>query len=315
MDYVKYSIKTTTNACDDVCFMLSELGVEAVEIEDNIPVDDELQGGTFEELQPDMGEDDGTCKVNYYLEEPDDDLLSNVKDGLSSINSYIDIGEGSIEITFSHDEDWLNNWKEYFHAFSVGNILIKPTWDDDTTTEEGQTLINIDPGVAFGTGKHETTQLCISGLQKHLQDKDEVLDLGFGSGILSIVALKLGANHVTGTDIDPLCVESVEENFKVNDLPIDKGDFFIGDLTSDKKLQDEVGYEKYDVVVANILADIIISMAPCIPQTMKKGAYLITSGIIDFKEDEVKNALENQDLEIVEINHQGEWVNITARKK
>lgn len=315
MQYVKYSIKTTTKACDDVCFMLSELGVEAVEIEDNIPVDDELQGGTFEELQPDMGEDDGTCKVNYYLENEDDELLAKVKSGLMELSEYLDLGEATISVDISKDEDWLNNWKEYFHAFSVGDILIKPTWDNDTTPTGVQSLINIDPGVAFGTGKHETTQLCISGLQKHLQEKDEVLDLGFGSGILSIVALKLGANHVTGTDIDPLCIESVEENFKVNDLALDKGDFFIGDLTSDKKLQDEVGYEKYDVVVANILADIIISMAPCIPQTMKKGAYLITSGIIDFKEDEVKKALIEQDLEIVEINHQGEWVNITARKK
>ena len=177
-------------------------------------------------------------------------------------------------------------------------------------------MIEIDPGISFGTGKHETTQLCIRELIKYIKKEEapKVLDVGCGSGILSIVALKLGAREVVGTDLDADCMISTRENMEVNHLPESLGKFYIGNLIDDVELQERVGTEEYEIVVANILADVIIPMAPVIPARLKKGGLFITSGIIDFKENEVKEAIEKAGMEIVQINHQGEWVNITARK-
>jgi ribosomal protein L11 methyltransferase len=319
MNWIKYSINTTTDAEDFVSAALVELGIVSIEIENNIPVDDgDRQGGVFAELQPDMPEDDGTSKVSFYLGEDDDheSLVSSVKEALAQLKETMDIGEGTIDTSITKQEDWINNWKQFFKTFYIDDILIKPTWEQVSEQDKDRIVIEIDPGVSFGTGKHETTQLCIRQLKKYLKAGDEILDIGCGSGILSIIANKLldGKCHLVGTDIDEDCIASTYENFEVNNIARESGDFYVGNLTEDKELQDKVGYGKYDVVVANILADIIIGMAPAVYPTLKKGAYFITSGIINFKEDEVKNALEAVGLTIVEINHQGEWVNITARK-
>ncbi len=317
MSWIKYSINTTTAAQDIVCAMLVDLGIDAIEIENNEPVDGEKQGGEFEELQPDLPEDNGESKVSFYLDENEnhEEIISKVKSEILDLKQFSDIGKGTIDTSVTKQEDWINNWKQFFKSFSIDNILIKPTWEDVAEVDKDKILIEIDPGVSFGTGKHETTQLCIRQLQKYLKPQHEVLDIGCGSGILSIVACKLGVNHVVGTDIDEDCIASTYENFDVNGINRDCGDFYTGNLIDDTDLQDKVGYEKYDIVVANILADIIIAMAPAIPPTMKKGALFISSGIIDFKENEVKAALEAVGLSIVEINHQGEWVNITAKKE
>ncbi len=319
MKYIKYKINTTTLACVDICYELTNLGLTAIEIEDNIPVDDEIQGKNYKELLPDMPADTGKCKIIFYLEEEDDNLIGQVKDVLKSISEYSDIGEGTLDKEVLEDEDYLNNWKKYFHAFQVGELLIKPTWEDadiasGSPAEEGK-CIRIDPGITFGTGAHETTKLCIEGLQKHLETGDNVLDLGFGSGILSMVALLYGAKHVTGTDIDPLCTDAALDNFSVNNIDRENATFYIGDITGDKELQDKVGYDCYDIVVANILADIIIDMASVIYNATRKGGLLISSGIIDFKEEEVVSSLESVGFRIVEINKLGEWVNVTAVKE
>ena len=316
MSWIKYTIYTTTEAEDFISAMLTELDITSVEIENLVPVSYEKQGGIFAELQPDMPSDDGLSKVSFYLDEDDDceAILKDVKDALEDLKSFMNIGEATIETSVTKQEDWINNWKEFFKSFCIGDIFIKPTWEPLTDENKDKLLIEIDPGVAFGTGKHESTQLCITQLQKYINGEETVLDVGYGSGILSIVALKLGAKEVTGTDIDEYCVDAVHENFEVNHLDTSLGSFYTGNLIDDRNLQDTLGYEKYDVVVANILADIIIAMAPAIPPTMKDGALFITSGIIDFKENEVVKALEEVGLTIVEINHLGEWVNITARK-
>ncbi|MBR5637920.1 MAG: 50S ribosomal protein L11 methyltransferase [Pseudobutyrivibrio sp.] len=319
MNWIKYSINTTTDAEDIIGATLMELGIVSIEIENNIPVDDgDRQGGVFEELQPDLPEDEGLSKVSFYLGEEDDheSLLQQVKASLEELKSTMDIGEGTIDTSVTKQEDWINNWKQFFKSFYIDDILIKPTWEEIAPEDKGKIFVEIDPGVSFGTGKHETTQLCIRQLKKYLKSGDEILDVGCGSGILSIIANKLldGNCHLVGTDIDEDCISSTYENFEVNHIDKSAGDFYVGNLIDDKNLQDKVGYEKYDVVVANILADIIIAMAPAIPPTMKNGAYFITSGIIDFKENEVKAALESVGLDIIEINHQGEWVNITAQK-
>ncbi len=315
MNYIKYTINTRTTACDDICYELTNLGLSALEIEDNLPVHDEIQGKDYEELQPDMPIDDGLCKIIFYLETKDDNLINKVKSVIEDIGSYSDIGEGTIKEEVLEDEDYLNKWKEYFHAFEVGDLLIKPTWEQTDTPKGVYKCISIDPGTTFGTGAHETTKLCIEGIQKHVKSGYNVLELGFGSGILSMVALLYGASHISGTDIDPNCVDAAYSNFKVNNLDTNKATFYIGDITEDKELQEKVGYGRYDIVVANILADIIIEMSSVISKAIKKGGLLISSGIIDFKEEEVKASLQNVGFKVLEINHLGEWVNITAIKE
>ncbi|SEI56862.1 ribosomal protein L11 methyltransferase [Lachnospiraceae bacterium A10] len=316
MKWMKFTIDTTEEAEDLVTATLSELGIDAVEIEDLMPVDDsEREGGHFEELQPDLPEDDGSSRINFYLEEGQEysELLSELGNELEKLRNIVDLGKGEIRISETEDTDWRDNWKSFFHSFEIENVLIKPTWEA-VETREDQIVVEIDPGVAFGTGKHETTQLCIRQMQKYLKDGDEVFDVGCGSGILSIIALKMGAAHTVGTDIDDDCIASTAANFEVNHLEQSLGDFYVGNLTDDKALQDQVGYDKYDVIVSNILADIIIGMAEQLKNALKPGGYLITSGIINFKEEEVKAALEAAGLRVVEINVQGEWVNITATK-
>lgn len=318
MKWNKYTIHTTTEAEDLVCAMLADHGITGVEIDNFIPVPDaDRQGGVFAELQPDLPADDGSSKVSFYVQEDTDakTLLQQVEDGLKELAAFTHIGSGSITTELSDEKDWRDNWKQYFSAFTIGNIYIKPTWEDAPADLEGRTLVEIDPGVSFGTGKHESTQLVIRQLQKYLTEGDEVLDVGCGSGILSIVALKLGAHHVCGTDIDADCIASSYENFAVNHLDASLGDFYVGNLIDDVALQEQIGTACYDVVVANILADIIIPMAPALAHTMKPGGYVITSGIIDFKEMEVRQALEAAGLTITECNAQGEWRNITARKE
>ena len=235
----------------------------------------------------------------------------------------VDMGTGKITSDQTEDLDWINNWKKFFSSFYIDDILIKPTWEELKEEDRDKFLIEIDPGVSFGTGKHETTQLCIRQLLKYIRGNEtytpqvkapKVLDVGCGSGILSIVALKLGASEVVGTDLDPDCMTSTHDNMEVNHLDQKLGTFYVGNLIDDTELQEKVGTEEFDIVVANILADVIIPMAPVIPARLKKGGYFITSGIIDFKENAVKEAIEKAGLEVVEINHQGEWVNITARK-
>ena len=228
--------------------------------------------------------------------------------------ALVDVGAGTISSSQTEDVDWINTWKKFFQSFYIDDILIKPTWEALKEEDKDKFLIEIDPGVSFGTGKHETTQLCIRQLRKYLKKGDRVLDVGCGSGILSIVAMKLGASHVVGTDLDENCMTSTYENMEVNHLPKEMGEFYVGNLIDDVALQEKVGTEVYDIVVANILADVIIPMAPVIPARLKKGGVFITSGIIDFKENEVKEAIEKAGLTVLEINHQGEWVNITAQK-
>lgn len=316
MKWIKYTITTTTNAEDFVSATLAEGGIEGIEIENKVPLSKEDQADMFIDFPPELPPDDGVSLVSFYLEEDADReaVLKDVKARLEELKKTMDIGSATITSSETEDLDWINNWKNYFHSFTIGNILIKPTWEEVEPEDDDKILIEIDPGISFGTGKHETTQLCIKELEKYIKKDTTVLDVGFGSGILSMVALKLGASHVVGTDLDENCIVSGKENMDVNHISDDKYEFLVGNLIDDEKLKDKVGEKPFDIVVANILADVIIPMAPVIPKLMKPGAVFITSGIIDFKENEVREAIEKTGLEIVDINHQGEWVNITANK-
>ena len=318
MKWKKYTIETTTAAEDFMSSMLMDLGIEGIEIEDNIPLTKEDQADMFIDFLPELPPDEGKSHVNFYIEDDGTDqseILKKVKIGLEELRDTVDVGSGMILSSETEDLDWINNWKKFFSSFTIENILIKPTWEDVKPEDKDKFMIEIDPGISFGTGKHETTQLCIRQLIKYIKDgHPKVLDVGCGSGILSIVALKLGASEVVGTDLDADCMISTHENMKVNHLDEKLGTFYVGNLIDDVDLQKQVGTEEYDIVVANILADVIIPMAPVIPDRLRKGGYFITSGIIDFKEDEVRDAIEKTGLKVIEINHQGEWVNITAQK-
>ena len=318
MKWNKFRLKTTTEAEDIVSSMLMDLGVQGIEIEDKIPMTQAEKEQMFVDILPETGINDGIAYISFYLEEDEDkeSLLEAVKNELEDMRAYVEVGEGTIEESQTEDVDWVNNWKKYFTSFTIDDILIKPTWEELKEEDKDKFLIEIDPGISFGTGKHETTQLCIRQLQKYVEGKHpKVLDVGCGSGILSIVALKLGAREVVGTDLDADCMTSTRDNIQVNHLDLSLGTFYVGNLIDDEELQEKVGTEEYEIVVANILAPVIIAMAPVIPARLKQGGYFITSGIIDFKENEVKEAIEAAGLTVVEINHQGEWVNITAQKQ
>lgn len=316
MKWNKYTLKTTSKAEDIVISTLADLGIQGVEIEDKQPLTEEDKRQMFVDILPDMPEDDGVAYLNFYLE-PDDDneaILKRVEEELEELRVFLDIGEGTIIRSETEDKDWINNWKQYFHQFYVDEILIIPSWEEVREEDRDKMIIHIDPGTAFGTGMHETTQLCIRQLKKYVKPGDEVLDVGTGSGILSIIALKLSAGHALGTDLDPCAVSAVEENKAVNGIPEGAFDMLIGNIIDDRQVQERAGYEKYDIVTANILADVLIPLTPVIKSRLKPGGIYITSGILDVKEQEVREAVEGAGLAVVEITRQGEWVSITARK-
>ena len=316
MKWNKYTLKTRSEVEDIVISTLADVGVEGVEIEDKVPLTESDKKQMFVDILPDGPADDGIAYLNFYVEEDQDPqpLLNRVKEALEELRMFMDIGEGTITESQTEDKDWINNWKQYFHQFYVDDILIIPSWEEVRPEDQDKMIIHIDPGTAFGTGMHETTQLCMRQLKKYVNKDTQILDVGTGSGILSIAALKLGAAHAVGTDLDPCAISAVKENLEANEVPVTDMDMILGNIIDDKKIQDEVGYEKYDIVVANILADVLIPLTPVILHQMKKGGLYITSGIIDDKEESVVAAVKAAGLEVVEVTHQGEWVSVTARK-
>ena len=316
MKWNRFTVKTKTEAEDIVISTLAEVGIEGVEIQDKQPRTEEDKAQMFVDIMPEGPADDGVAYLNFYLEEDADKeaILKDVREALDDLRNFMDIGEATIEESQTEDKDWINNWKQYFHQFYVDDILIVPSWEEVKAEDKDKMILHIDPGTAFGTGMHETTQLVIRQLKKYVTPDTEMLDVGTGSGILGIVALKLGARHVLGTDLDPCAVPAVAENKEANQIVNETFDMVIGNIIDDKAIQDQAGYEKYDIVTANILADVLIPLTPVIVNQMKKGAYYITSGILDVKEEVVVEAVKAAGLTVVEVTHQGEWVSVTARK-
>lgn len=316
MKWNKFRLTTTTEAEDIICSALMDLGIQGVEIEDKVPLTQSDKAQMFVDIMPEIDADDGVAYINFYLEEDEDKeaVLASVREGLDDIATYVNIGAAVIEESQTEDVDWVNNWKKYFHQFSVGDVLIVPSWEEVEPGNEDKLIIHIDPGTAFGTGMHETTQLCIRQLRKHVTPDTMILDVGCGSGILGMLALKFGAKYAVGTDLDPCAIGATHENMEVNDITKDQYEVMIGNIIDDKEIQDKVGYEKYDIVAANILADVLVPLTPVIVNQMKPGGIYITSGIIDDKEETVVEAVKAAGLEVLEVTHQGEWVSVTAKK-
>ncbi len=319
MKWTRVTVETTTEATDMLSYLLDEYGVEGIEIEDKIPLSEADKQAMYIDILSELPPDDGIAYISCYVDEQMDvkALCQYIQEQLQEMSTYMHVGDGKISIGETDDKDWMNRWKDFFHPFRLeDNIVIQPTWTETADVKPDDIVIQIDPGTAFGTGSHETTRLCITNLKKYLQadGSSEVLDAGCGSGILSIVAMKLGAKRVYGIDIDELAVQASIENLELNDIPKERYEIVKGDVIGDREFADSVAkIGQYDIVVANILADVIIPLSGVIRPFMKADGVFITSGIIDDKEDAVKKALLENGFEIVDIIYLGEWVSIVAR--
>ena len=246
MKWNRITIKTTTEAEDVIISALADIGIEGVEIIDHQPLSEQDKAQMFVDILPEGPEDDGTAMLNCYLEEEQDldSTLEAVRRVLDEIRTWMDIGEGSIMLSDTEDKDWINNWKEYFHQFTVDDFLIVPSWEEVGPADRDKMIIHIDPGTAFGTGMHETTQLVIRQLRRHLQPGARMLDVRTGSGILGIAALLLGAEHITGTDLDPCAASAVKENLQANNMDESRFAMILGNLIDDPSVQEQVGYDR-----------------------------------------------------------------------
>lgn len=327
MKWKKFRIETITAAEDVIISSLYDIGLEGAQIEDKVPLTAAEKEQMFVDILPDGPEDDGIAYLSFFVEETEngrllfqeeetdtDVILEKVKAELEELRSFMDIGAGAVTVDETEDIDWINNWKQYFHQFTIDDLLVIPSWEDVQAEDMGKKILHIDPGTAFGTGMHETTQLCIRQLKKYITPETRLLDVGTGSGILSIVSLLYGIKEAVGTDLDPCAVDAVRENKEANGIAPEKLKLIIGNIITEKEVQDEVGYDCYDIVVANILADVLVPLTPVILPHLKKGGIYITSGIIDDKEETVTAAVRAAGLEVLEVTYQGEWVSVTARK-
>ena len=323
---MKFKIKTVTEAEDIIISTLYDIGLEGAQIEDKVPLSAWEKEQMFVDIPPAPAEDDGIAYLSFFVEEEDgrlkrngeitdqETILGEVRRELDDLRQFLEIGEGTVTVEETEDIDWINNWKEFFHQFYIDDLLVIPSWEEVKEEDKDKKILHIDPGTAFGTGMHETTQLCIRQIKKFLTPETVMLDVGSGSGILAMIALLYGAKKVVGTDLDVCALEAVRENMQANGIREEDFTMMIGNIITDKEVQDKVGYLCYDIVVANILADVLVGLTPVIISQMKKGGNYITSGIIREKEETVVNAVKEAGLEIVEVTYQGEWVSVTARK-
>lgn len=327
MKWVKFRIKTITEAEDIIISTLYDIGLEGAQIEDKVPLTALEKEQMFVDILPEGPEDDGLAYLSFFVEKKEDGslelngertdaaaVLDAIRQELEELRTFCEIGEGTVTVDETEDIDWINNWKQYFHQFYIDDILVIPSWETMKAEDEGKMVLHIDPGTAFGTGMHETTQLCIRQLKKYITPETELLDVGTGSGILAILSLMFGAKHAVGTDLDICAVEAVAQNCEANGIAPGQFQMMIGNIITDKEIQDTVGYGCYDIVVANILADVLVPLTPVIVNQLKPGGVYITSGIIDDKEETVVEAVRAAGLEVLEVTHQGEWVSVTARR-
>ncbi len=332
MKWIKFEIKTITGAEDIIISSLYDIGLEGAQIEDKVPLTAKEKEQMFVDILPEYQQDDGIATLIFYVEEQDGRLIAGeeetdipalvakIKAELASLKSYMDIGEGSVAVSETEDRDWINNWKQYFHRFTIDDVLVVPSWEEAEAEDAGKIILHMDPGTAFGTGMHETTQLCIRQLRKFVTKDTSLLDVGCGSGILSILALRFGAARAVGTDIDPGAEEAVKENSRNNAILPEQFKMIQGNIITDENIQKILGHESFDLAVANILADVLVLLTPVIVRHLKKGGIYITSGIIGNADgtsparDAVVKAVVEAGMTVMETTRQGEWLSITAKK-
>ena len=363
MKWMRFRVRTTAAAEDILISSMQDVGLYGAQIEDHVPLTAAEKEQMFVDILPDAGEDDGSAILSFYAEEngdglplidgepmPPETVAARMGEVIAQLRQYSDvIGDGTVTIEETEDLDWVNNWKQYFHQFRIDDILVIPSWEEPEEPDfEPALTFHIDPGTAFGTGAHETTQLCIRRIRRYLWEsgtittggtsaavdakgnaaparKSEtataeetkecrILDIGTGSGILSILSLMLGVSSAVGTDLDPCAQAAVEDNLNANGVDPSRFHLILGNLVTDRAVQDEVGYERYDIVAANILPDVLIPLTPAAVRAMAPGGIYITSGILEGKESSVADAMRAEGLEILDITAQGEWRCVTGRK-
>lgn len=323
MKFKEIIIETTTDGIEILQAILLDLEIFEVVVEDASVFEEFLESKTmnwdyYDESLNKMK--DCPSRIKIYLNDNDegDNKLYKLNEKLNNLkeDSYgIEVGTLNTCINVVNDEDWANNWKQFFKPFEVGkNIIVKPTWET-IDNPDNKKILEIDPGASFGTGQHFTTQLCIEQIEKYIRKDMKVLDMGCGSGILSIASSILGAKKVVGVDIDENAVRIAKENVRLNNITCDKFFAYGGNVIEDERLQDTIGYNQYDMIVVNIIADIIIAMSDCFPKFLKPGGVIITSGIIEKYVDKVKNTLEQNGFEIIETRQKDDWFSITAALK
>lgn len=333
MKWMKFRIKTVVEAEDIIISELYDRGLEGAQIEDKVPLSPLEKEQMFVDILPETEADDGVAYLSFFVEEREDGslnlggaaeggtaadkegVLARIEEALAEVRQFMEIGDGTVTVSETEDIDWINNWKQYFHQFCIDDLLVIPSWEDVKEEDRNKKILHIDPGTAFGTGMHETTRLCIRQIKKHLAAETELLDVGTGSGILSIVALMYGAKHAVGTDLDPCAAEAVAQNKAANGIREQDFTLLIGNIITEREVQDKVGYGCYDIVVANILADVLVPLTSVIVPCLKPGGIYITSGIIEGKEELVTQACEAVGLAVLEVNALGEWRSVTAQKK
>lgn len=329
MKWMRFRVRTTADAEDILISSMQDIGLCGAQIEDHVPLTAAEKEQMFVDIMPEEPADDGSAVLSFYVEETEDGKLlledgektpeevrGEMENVIRELREYSDaIGDGTVTIEETEDIDWVNNWKQFFHQFWIDDVLVIPSWEKPVETDREPALtFHIDPGTAFGTGAHETTQLCIREIRKYLSKDTEILDVGTGSGILSILSLMLGAKSAVGTDLDPCAAPAIAENLEANGVDAERFEVILGNLIDDPKVQDEVGYDRYDIVVANILPNVLIPLTPAAVRAVKPGGVFITSGILEGKEESVAEAMKKEGLQIVDITAQGEWRCVTGRK-
>ena len=323
MQWIELTIKTAPAAIDLVCDRLTVLGFDSFIIDDQEQFHEFLEQNrqywdyVDEDLEKQM---QGLSQIRLYLEQNASvpETVESLKSQLAALRAQyptVDFGSLDVQLANVKDEDWENNWKRYYQPLPIGErLLVVPEWLHPENPENRVEVL-LDPGMIFGTGAHASTQMCMRELERAIQGGERVLDLGCGSGILSITAVLLGAAHATGVDIDPKAVDVAYENAALNGIGKDRGRFLAGNVLADQSLVNELAQEKADLVLANIVADVIIPLAPVVPRLLKEDGVFLCSGIIDTRGDEVAAALEAAGLHVIRRREKTGWIALEAKQK
>lgn len=323
MKWIEITVRTTDEGTDVVSARLSMLGINEVSVVQGREAVEQIMNTAVKywDYADDAALSEEPAVKAYIADVPENEgLVEKVElsmKELAGMQDEIGIPLGTLEVSAKEvdEEDWANNWKAYFKPIKVGDrLIVCPTWEE-TEDDGSRAILRIDPGMAFGTGTHHTTRMCLELLEKHIRGGETVADIGCGSGILSAAALLMGAKEAVALDIDPVATKIAAETAEENGIDFMRYTVYTGDILTDKQIREAVTRQKYDVVLANIVANVIIALAPLVPLLMKEDSVFIASGIIDDRLDEVIDALENVGLEIGEIRVGDDWRALEAKLK